>query len=475
MWTHTHNLDADAKDAWKEMHATWNNRVRLKRDAGASLRGRDNTNPVLHMTLSWHADDNPTPEHMKEAALSSLESIGLDEHQALIVAHSDKKHPHVHMVINTVHPQTGKTAALKYSKERLSRWAEAYEKEYGIHCEQRIENNEKRDKAKSDRKQEANELLMAGQRGERPPEPAPYVPIKDQSPTRPEWFERQEIIDRMKAMRARFEQPHALERSELQSKHRRESSALWKQTRAALERVRKHVKEEFRPKWRELYKKQNAELAFLSGNRRQTVIRPGSIQSRDQDHGLGVLSRARYVVGNRKRLAGDKPELTLKDMLELVLDRQKLISSVSKRHEFDRRNLARIQGWRRAELSEGIRKNDKAKVARLASEQRAERQAQWDRHKEIKNAEISFHLAKDELIAERATSPRPIPERQIKRAPAPRAKEAFAQEAENQPPKAKEPFKEASTPEPLTRAQQIERDMAEWRKRNKGRDQGREL
>ena len=151
------------------MEATWQNRMRLKRAAGISMRGRDNKDPVLHMTLSWHADDKPTPEHMKETARAALKALGLEEHQVLMAGHDDKNHMHAHLVINTVHPETGRTAPMKYTKERLSRWAEAYEKEHGVHCEQRIENNKERDRLKDQRSANANDILMAAEQEQRAP------------------------------------------------------------------------------------------------------------------------------------------------------------------------------------------------------------------------------------------------------------------------------------------------------------------
>ena len=36
------------------------------------------------------------------------------------------------------------TSPMKFTKLELSKWAEAYEKEHGIHCEERIKNNEER-------------------------------------------------------------------------------------------------------------------------------------------------------------------------------------------------------------------------------------------------------------------------------------------------------------------------------------------
>ena len=76
---------------------------------------------------------------------ASLEALGLDGHEALIVAHDDTRHPHVHVVANRVDPETGKAAKLGNSKLRLSRWAEGYEREQGrIRCERRVKNNARR-------------------------------------------------------------------------------------------------------------------------------------------------------------------------------------------------------------------------------------------------------------------------------------------------------------------------------------------
>ena len=78
----------------------------------------------------------------------SLEVLGLEGHEALIVAHEDTRHPHVHVIANRVDPETGKAATLGNSKLRLSRWAEGYEREQGrIRCEERVKNNNERRRA----------------------------------------------------------------------------------------------------------------------------------------------------------------------------------------------------------------------------------------------------------------------------------------------------------------------------------------
>ena len=43
----------------------------------------------------------------------------MQDHEALITAHTDKQHMHVHVVVNTVHPETGMTAPMKFTKLEL--------------------------------------------------------------------------------------------------------------------------------------------------------------------------------------------------------------------------------------------------------------------------------------------------------------------------------------------------------------------
>ena len=60
--------------------------------------------PVFHLTLSWHPGDHPTQSAMELACQRVLKRLGLQEHQAYLVAHNDKPHAHVHLMVNRVHP-----------------------------------------------------------------------------------------------------------------------------------------------------------------------------------------------------------------------------------------------------------------------------------------------------------------------------------------------------------------------------------
>ena len=145
-WADTRNLATlRVERAARLMAATARAAPDLKRLAGVARGGRKLAKPVLHYSLSWARDETPDKREMSRAVDRSLEALGLEGHEALIVAHEDTRHPHVHVIANRVDPETGKAATLGNSKLRLSRWAEGYEREQGrIRCERRVRNNERR-------------------------------------------------------------------------------------------------------------------------------------------------------------------------------------------------------------------------------------------------------------------------------------------------------------------------------------------
>lgn len=64
--------------------------------------------PVYHVALSFDPGDSVDRVTMEGVAARVLERLGLAEHQAMIVAHRDRGHAHVHVLVNRVHPETGK-------------------------------------------------------------------------------------------------------------------------------------------------------------------------------------------------------------------------------------------------------------------------------------------------------------------------------------------------------------------------------
>lgn len=146
-WTQTENMRTDDPDkAWRVMAYTAREQERLKEASGQSRAGRKLEKPVFAYSLAWHPEQKPSPEHMLETARSSLEMLGLTEHEAIIVAHDDEPQKHVHVIVNRVHPITGLAGDVRNSKRKFSDFAREYERQHGkIYCERREENARKRE------------------------------------------------------------------------------------------------------------------------------------------------------------------------------------------------------------------------------------------------------------------------------------------------------------------------------------------
>lgn len=95
-WLFTQNLPTDDPElAARYMEAT----------AQLSARTRK---AAYHLMIAWHAEERPTPEAMQGVARQTLQLAGLGDHQALVMGHGDKPHPHLHILLNRVHPGTGR-------------------------------------------------------------------------------------------------------------------------------------------------------------------------------------------------------------------------------------------------------------------------------------------------------------------------------------------------------------------------------
>ncbi len=105
--------------------------------------------PVYAFSLSWHPEETPRPQQMIFAGRNALKVLGMQEHQAVMVSHTDTAHPHVHVIVNRVHPETGKAISLYKDQEKLQAWALEYEREQGkVYCPARAFNALARQAAK---------------------------------------------------------------------------------------------------------------------------------------------------------------------------------------------------------------------------------------------------------------------------------------------------------------------------------------
>lgn len=103
-WTQTVNLHTpDAAKAWKVMAYTAQAQERLKEASGQSRAGRKLEKPVFAFSLAWHPEQSPSQEHILDTAQKAIDALGLGEHEAVIVAHTDEPQKHVHVIVNRVH------------------------------------------------------------------------------------------------------------------------------------------------------------------------------------------------------------------------------------------------------------------------------------------------------------------------------------------------------------------------------------
>ena len=151
-WIEFRNLLTDCpKKAWRLMEYTYKNRKRLKQSAGRRPGGRDVSKPCYSYSLSWHPDEEPSREEMIALADESMRVLGLEEHQTMIVCHTDEPHPHVHVVVNRIHPETGLAISPRHSRRKLSDLALFYEQEQdSIRCPARVRTRSRRMSARGE-------------------------------------------------------------------------------------------------------------------------------------------------------------------------------------------------------------------------------------------------------------------------------------------------------------------------------------
>ena len=100
--------------------------------ANQKSRTRRCEKDVLHLSLSWHPDEQPTRKQMEEAAREALKVLGMEKARAIIAAHNDTKHAHLHIVASRINPETGQTFNDRNDFIKIEKWALEYEQRLGI-------------------------------------------------------------------------------------------------------------------------------------------------------------------------------------------------------------------------------------------------------------------------------------------------------------------------------------------------------
>jgi hypothetical protein len=270
----------DPDRALEEMWRTAEDQAYLKMQAGVKRGGRVCEDSVKTLSLSWHKDDRPTPEHMVEAADALMKHMGWEQHQAVYVGHNDTEHRHIHVIVNRVNPDNGRTLDDFREQKRAQSWALQYERQQDqVRCEQREINAAKSAEQTNQRQQEtANTQERAPDvardaRGERVPMelPAPSVSraANDHLPHNVIMLARpheQEFNASEKSRQEHDATPRAEQvaeqRAELKDHQRVEREAFFKDG-AKLFKATRHaaydeVRQEYKAEWRQFYKDSDA-------------------------------------------------------------------------------------------------------------------------------------------------------------------------------------------------------------------------
>lgn len=368
------------------MYETWDRRTALKRENGIDLRGADNKAPVMHYTLSWAPDDRPSKQQMMDAALQSLKQLGLGEHQAAIAAHNDKDHLHVHIVVNTVHPETGRTAPLNYPARVLRDFRREHDRLRDVYrAEREAAAARIKPPPRNNELREQNMALLRPDRRLDKVRPNPPEPHH-----RRRALEKRDVIDRMRRHRAENDRLHMIEKDALWNTHRVERDDLYRRSTEACQVAREYVRARFKSRWRDIYDAQRVEWKHVE---------------RIQDN---PLERAVYVIVNSERLANGHG-LTMKQKAALIASPAKLFQAVERLHARERGGLAQVEKVETRERLDRVWRTHDVSFANMAARQEAERTNLKAVHRIENDQSISWYRASDELSDERRGL---IPERQ---------------------------------------------------------------
>lgn len=132
--TGRHHVHPEQRVTWMEFRNLPTARldVAVRLMEGASSRSKATRKPVLHLSISFAPGDPVDAELMRRVMLRTLADQGLEEHQAVIVAHHDTENPHVHAMVNRVHPETGRAWKGSWSRVRAEASLRRQELELGL-------------------------------------------------------------------------------------------------------------------------------------------------------------------------------------------------------------------------------------------------------------------------------------------------------------------------------------------------------
>lgn len=402
-WTETRNLaGAGPHTATRIMIDHAQQADELKRVAGIKATGRKSKAHVYLFSLSWAEGevDGLDRAEMLRATDEALKFLGADHLQAVIIAHHDTAHPHVHVVLNRVQAD-GRMWNPSNDFPKFSEWANRYERENGkIVTPARDEKMRQIEEARAEQAQQklADRQEQAAQK---PRQESDQAKPKPRSPG-------QILKERADAQKAR----HKAEWKAWGDTTRRERQAIYRQADTA---------------------RRDAELAFKSATKgdwarhfRDERTRVQKFETRERSLGgiiRNALDAARAQVARKPEQTGVLPAAMFN--LFSTASRRETFATVAESRAVHMREtmrerkaqaLASVDTAKRAALeahSKRVADGRAALIERQGAESVAMREA-WRQHYAQKAAQApgpSYRRRKAEPL--RPRDPRPVPRQTV--------------------------------------------------------------
>jgi len=276
-WVQTFNLvDADGDQAWRLMLATANSANALKEAAGIK-KGKAVKNTVYHYSINFNPEDDLTSDIQQRAVAESLKTLGLDDHQALAVEHTDKAHNHIHVMVNLIDPANGMSAAspqmcedgkkrskLSNSQRKLSKWAAKFERDNGLNItEGRLANANKRAQGEQVNARRKKRNVHDREKAEK-------------NTDRRRDFVKRQFDDRAKIIQERtaeLKEKCATQWEALKQSYADEKEAIRVQMSPTMKQASADIKEEHKPEWRTLFRRQRQERFTFDREHKKAIHR----------------------------------------------------------------------------------------------------------------------------------------------------------------------------------------------------------
>ena len=411
-WTETRNLATNNPEmAGKVMAATAMDADRLKREAGVRNTGRKSDQSVYAYTLSWHPDEAAalSRSEMLRAADETIRVLGAEDRQALIVCHTDRPHPHVHVILNRVSPEDGRMLTTGNDRLKLSQWALGYRQARGEehYCPKRAENWDKR----LSRHDDQDKLKLWRAEADQPRSMAEDIKqAKAANDTKAEKLvaEFKKKLGKLSADGKVMKERHGKEWKALGKNYQERKDQIYRQTENSIQDAKANIKHAYRPRWQELGRRHarerrefGARETRVGGKIRNAIDAVTHARKLDPDSSRGFLGGAfNYLTSSTKRA----------DALERLHKAQVRELSAAQRAEVGAA-IKSLKGDRAALLSSarGSFMSERAALIQRQATDKQQLKSAWRRHGEERKR--AFEASRGFAKSKQESKERPDPSR----------------------------------------------------------------